>query len=102
AEEQVLRLVARLPQDNVAAAATVTLAIRGFAIDLRTTRDVYLAGESFQLQIATTDAQGDPTGQALSATLIKQIATRGRVTERDVVRKSIETDPKTAPPARPV
>ena len=36
---------AQLPQDNVAAAAAVMLAVRGFRIDLSTTRDVYLDGE---------------------------------------------------------
>ena len=34
AEEQALQLAARLPQDNVAAAATVVLAVRGFEIGL--------------------------------------------------------------------
>ena len=49
AEEQALRLVARLPQDNVAVAAAVMLAVRAFRIDLSTTRDVYLDGESFSV-----------------------------------------------------
>ena len=35
----------------MAAAATVMLAVRGFEIGLSTTRDVYLDGESFQLQV---------------------------------------------------
>ncbi len=84
AEEQALQLTARLPQDNVAAAATVMLAIRGFQISLSTTRDVYLDGESFQLQVDTTDAQGKPTGQSLVAALVKQIAdTQRRHRARD-------------------
>ena len=48
-EEQALRLVARLPQDNVAVTAAVMLAVRAFRIDLSTSRDVYLDGESFAL-----------------------------------------------------
>jgi tetratricopeptide (TPR) repeat protein len=95
AEEQALHLAARLPQDNVATAATVMLAIRGFQISLATTRDVYLDGESFQLQLETTDAQGKPTGQSLSAALVKQIPTPGGITEREMQRKRIVTDPKT-------
>ena len=55
--------MARLPQDNVAAAAAVMLAIRGFNIGVQTSRDVYLDGESFPMQISTTDARGEPTGQ---------------------------------------
>jgi tetratricopeptide (TPR) repeat protein len=95
AEEQALQLVARLPQDNVAAAATVMLAVRGFQISLNTTRDVYLDGESFQLQVDTSDAQGKPTGQSLVASLIKQVASPTGVTEREIKRKPLVTDPKT-------
>jgi uncharacterized protein YfaS (alpha-2-macroglobulin family)/TolA-binding protein len=93
-EEQLLRLVARLPQDHVATAATVALAVRGFRIGLKTARDVYLDGESFPLEVVTTDAQGQPTGQALSATVVKQIVAAGQVTERDVQTKSVTTDAK--------
>ncbi len=60
AEEQSLTLAARLPQDNVAAAATSCWRSRAFASHSRTTREIYLDGESFQLQVDTTDAQGDP------------------------------------------
>ena len=88
-------LNARLPQDNVAAAATVMLAVRGFEIALSTTRDVYLDGESFPLQVVTTDAQGNPIGESLSATLVKQVETEGRVTEREVTRQTLTTDTKT-------
>ena len=69
AEEQSLALAARLPQDNVATAASVMLAIQGFRIGLSTTRDTYLDGESFQLQVDTADAQGKPGGQSLSAAI---------------------------------
>ena len=71
------------------------LAVRGFEISLSTARDVYLDGESFPLQVVTTDAQGNPIGESLSATLVKQVTTEGRVTERDVTRKTLATDPKT-------
>ena len=95
ADEQALSLAARLPQDNVAAAATVILAIRGFKIGLASTRDVYLDGESFVLAVDTTDAQGSPTGQNLEAALIKRITSPGRVTEREVLRKPLSTEAKT-------
>ena len=95
AEEQALELAARLPQDNVAASARVMLAVRGFEIGLNTSRDVYLDGESFQVQVVTTDAQGEPAGESLSAALVKQVTTEGRVTEREIERKPLATDPKT-------
>ncbi len=95
AEEQALHLVAQLPQDNVATASTVMLAIRAFNISLKTTRDVYLDGESFQLNVTTHDAQGEPTGENLTVALLKQVNQAGRTTEREVVRKTLKTDPKT-------
>ncbi|MDR3636348.1 MAG: MG2 domain-containing protein, partial [Isosphaeraceae bacterium] len=95
AEEQALRLLAQLPQDNVGTAATVMLAIRAFNISLKTTRDVYLDGESFQLIATTHDAQGEPTGETLNVSVLKQVNQAGRATEREVVRKPLKTDPKT-------
>ena len=95
AEEQALRLVARLPQDNVAAAAAVMLAIRGFNIGVHTSRDVYLDGESFPVQVNASDARGEPTGQRLNAAVIKMVNQAGRITEREAQRKTVETDAKT-------
>ena len=94
AEEQALGLVARLPQDNVATAASVMLAIQGFRISLATTREIYLDGESFQLQVDTTDALGKPIGQPLSAAVVKLIESAGRITERETERKQLATDAK--------
>jgi tetratricopeptide (TPR) repeat protein len=95
AEEQALRLTARLPQDNVGTAAAVLLAIRGFNIHVRTARDVYLDGESFPVQLSTIDARGEPTGQSLNASVIKLVPQGGRVTEREAERKGVQTDAKT-------
>ena len=95
AEEQPLVLAARLPQDNVATAASVMLAIQGFRISLKTTRDLYLDGETFQLQVDTADAQGKPSGQPLSAAVIKMIRSGGQITERELERKQLTTDAKT-------
>ena len=76
----------------MAAAASVMLAIQGFRISLTTTRDIYLDGESFQLQVATADAQGKPVGQSLSAAVVKLISAGGRITEREMQRKQLTTD----------
>jgi uncharacterized protein YfaS (alpha-2-macroglobulin family)/TolA-binding protein len=94
-EEQGLRLVAQLPQDNVAAAASVLLAVRAFRIDLSTPRDVYLDGESIPLRVTTLDAQGEPTGQKLNVSVLKQVEQAGRTVEREAAKESIATDPKT-------
>src|SRR5262249_56414728 len=93
-EKQALRLVARLPQDNVAAAAAVMLAVRAFRIDLSTNRDVYLDGETFRVGATTLDAQGEPTGQALSIAVLKRVERNGQVSERQASRDDITTDKK--------
>ncbi len=95
AEEQGLRLVAQLPQDNVATRAAVLLAIRAFNISLQTSRNVYLDGESFQLTATTEDAQGEPTGESLNVSVLKQVTHAGLVTEREVLHKPLNTDAKT-------
>src|SRR5262245_54814255 len=95
AEEQSLRLVAQLPEDGVAAAARVLLAVRAFSIALHASRDVYLDGESFRLEVSTDDAQGKPSGETLSVAMLKQVTQAGRVTEREVLRKPLKTDPAT-------
>jgi len=95
AEEQALRIVAQLPQDGVAAAATAMLAVRAFRIDLNTGRDVYLDGESFELHAATLDAAGAPTGQELNVSVRKRVERAGQVVEREVSKATLTTDAKT-------
>ena len=92
AEEQALRLVARLPGDNVAAVAGVMLAINGFRIDLDTNRGVYLDGEAFVLKATTLDAQGKPTGRELRVSVLKRVRQGERTTEREVSRHVVTTD----------
>ena len=96
AEEQALRLVARLPGDNVSAVAGVMLAIKGFRIDLTTTRTVYLDGETFALSATTLDAQGKPTGQELRVSVLKLVHQGDHeITEREVSKRVLTTDKAT-------
>ena len=95
AEEQPLTLQAQLTQDNVATAANVLLAIRALTLDLKTTRDVYLNGETFQVKVRSSDALGKPVGETVSVALIKVFSQLGRTTEREAARKTVATDPKT-------
>ncbi len=102
AEEQPLGFTARLPRDNVAASGVVMLAVRGFSIGLSTNREVYLDGETFPLKTETTDAAGKPVGKKLSAAVFKRITESGRVTEREVSRVDVTTDPKTGKATTPI
>ncbi len=95
AEEMTLRLAAQLPQDGVAAAANVALVIRAFEIALKTTRAIYLDGESFQVRVRTDDPQGEPTGERLTAVLLKVVTQNNQTTEREITRKTVATDAKT-------
>ncbi len=102
AEEQALSLMAQLPQDGVAAAAMVQVAIRAFRTQLSTSRDVYLDGESFPLQVTTVDALGEPAGQALTLTVLEQVTQGGRTVERQVSQTKLTTDAKTGIAGVPV
>jgi tetratricopeptide (TPR) repeat protein len=102
AEEQALSLAARLPSDDVAAAVAVRLAVRAFDITLSTTRDVYLDGESFPLQVTTRDAVGEPVGQALTVRVLKRIEQAGRLVEREVSSHDMTTDAKTGEASVPI
>ncbi|WZP00456.1 MG2 domain-containing protein [Isosphaeraceae bacterium EP7] len=92
AEEQALRIVARLPQDDVAAAADVRLAVQGFRLSLETRRTVYLDGESFGLDVIAVDAQGKPAGRAVKVSVLKQVTRGSVVAEREISTASVTTD----------
>ena len=91
-EEQALRLVARLPQENVQAAATLSLAVRAFAAELSTPRTVYLDGETIRVDAATRDPMGKPVAETLSLAILKQVVDGDRVAEREVKRLDLKTD----------
>ncbi|MCA1686277.1 MAG: hypothetical protein LC745_09920, partial [Planctomycetia bacterium] len=95
AEAQALRITAHLPEENVAASAAVNVAVVSYTLGVRTNRDVYLDGEIFRVEATTRDVQGDPTGQSLSAALLKRVTQAERVTEKEVDRVDLKTDPKT-------
>jgi hypothetical protein len=96
AEEQALRIVAALPQENVGAVATAYLAVRAFRMSLNTDRSVYLAGETVPARLQTSDVEGKPIGQDVSLALLKRIPQPGgTVAEREVVRRTVRTDAKT-------
>ncbi len=94
-EDQALAIVAQLPADNVAARASVRIAVEGFSIGLSTPRNVYLDGETFNLAATTLDALGQPTGQDLRVSVIKPVQQSGRTIEREVGSQTFRTDKAT-------
>src|SRR4051812_1976935 len=41
------------------------------------------------------DARGEPTGQELAVSVLKQVTRAGQVSEREVTKETLTTDPKT-------
>ena len=95
-EEQTLNLVARMPEFNVATAAPLKLALRGFSIAMSTMRPAFLAGESFEVSLTTSDAEGKPTAQQLELEVIEKNPKTGQtVSQRAIESHEVATDAKT-------
>jgi hypothetical protein len=90
-ETQVLPLVVTLPERNLQTAVNIVLAARGFSIGLSTVRPVYVAGETFELKLSTTDAEGKPTAQKLTLKVLEQTTVEGKVGERLVEEHPLQT-----------
>ncbi|MCA9247003.1 MAG: tetratricopeptide repeat protein, partial [Planctomycetales bacterium] len=93
-EEQSLQVIARMPEFNLATAAPLRLATRGFSIALATVRPVYLSGESFEVTLTTSDAEGKPAGRKLALHVVEQIVVAGKAGERLVETVEVVTDEK--------
>ena len=59
-ESQPLTLNVQFPARNLSAGQTVYLATRGFEVGVKTLRDVYINGETFDATVTLTDPAGDP------------------------------------------
>ncbi|MDB5352249.1 MAG: large extracellular alpha-helical protein [Planctomycetota bacterium] len=102
ADDQILALRAALPKDDVGVVTAVRLAAKGFTIDLKTPRAVYLDGETFALDVTTLDAQGKPIAEDLSVAVLKRVIEAGQAAEREVKRSPVKTDAKTGRGSLPI
>ncbi len=91
-EEQTLPIRATLVDENVAAVADIALAVRAIQIRLSTTRDTYLDGESFAVNVAASDPLGKPVAQPITLAVVKRIVSNGEVSEREVSQQALATD----------
>ncbi len=91
-ESQILPLVVTLPERNLALAVNFFLATQGFGISLETVRPVYVAGESFEVSLATNDAEGKPIAEKLTLRVLQRTSVDGKVGERLVEEHPLETD----------
>ncbi|WP_153559037.1 tetratricopeptide repeat protein [Roseimaritima sediminicola] len=92
-ESQPLTLSVRYPHRNVGATATVYLATRGFAIDVQTTRDVYLQGETFETRFHVVDPAGEGVGTDLNVDVIRRSKKSSQQIEETVESHRVTTDP---------
>ena len=90
-EDQVLLFIVKLPQWNVYSRANFYLATQGFFIQLGTVRDIFVAGETFEVTVTTKDAERKPAGQKLNLKVLELTTVEGKVGERPVEEHAIET-----------
>ena len=80
-ESQPLALTVHYPGRNLQATKTVYLATRGFDIKVASTRDVYIAGETFEASFTVASPAGTPVGTELTVEVFEQTLVDGVVGE---------------------
>ncbi len=91
-ESQPLPLVVFLPERNLQAGKTFYLATQAFTLSADTVRDVFLAGETFELKVDAKDAEGEPLAVPLELRVLKRTTVAGRTGEVSVQQHVIKTD----------
>lgn len=90
-EEQILPFVVKLPPWNEQSTVNFYLATQGFSIQLAAERDVFVAGESFEVTVTTKDAERKPVGQELRLKVAKVTTIEGKAGERPVEEHAVQT-----------
>lgn len=91
-ESQALNIVATYPEKNLTAASTVHLAMRGFAIRVKTLRNVYIDGESFDATVSVSDPAGESVGTELKLEVLERTLVNGKRGERLVETFEVKSD----------
>ncbi len=66
------RFEAAVPSRSLSVQRGITIATRGFSIGLKTTRQVFLADETFDIRVTTTDAAHRPSAEKLTLKVFRQ------------------------------
>ncbi|NUQ64841.1 MAG: tetratricopeptide repeat protein [Pirellulales bacterium] len=91
AENAEVDLTASLAERNLRAEARLFIAPREFQIELTTVRDVFVAGEPFEVTVRTRDLADQPTGRKLKLAMLEVTSVEGKVGERLVEEREVET-----------
>ncbi|MEK6237203.1 MAG: tetratricopeptide repeat protein, partial [Planctomycetales bacterium] len=94
-ESRVVTLAAQLPQRNLAAKANFFLSAVGFSLGVKAPRAVYLAGETFDVEIKAVDAEGKPAARDLQLQVLEITKVDGGVGERLVAKHALRSDKET-------
>ncbi|HEV3022339.1 MAG TPA: MG2 domain-containing protein, partial [Pirellulales bacterium] len=93
-EAQALPFVVTLAERGLQTSVNFFLATQGFALNVGTVRPVYVAGETFEVAVTATDAEGKPTAQKLILHVLERTTVDGKVGEREVEQHELTTDEK--------
>ncbi len=91
-ESQQATLSAELAERNLVAKKIFYLSTQGFSVSAETVRYVYLAGETFELKITASDAEGEPVQRPLTLSVLRQTEVDGEYGEVLVEKHEVTTD----------
>ncbi|HKD35778.1 MAG TPA: MG2 domain-containing protein, partial [Pirellulales bacterium] len=93
-ETQALPLVATLAERNLRTVQNFFLATQGFSFSLSTVRPVFVAGETFEITVKATDAEGKPLGEDFVLRVLERTVVDGKVGETEVEQHKLAIDAK--------
>ncbi|MES2791987.1 MAG: tetratricopeptide repeat protein [Planctomycetota bacterium] len=93
-EAQPVQLVASFPERNLATGETIFLATRGFQIGIKTIRNVYVTGETFDAVVSVTDPAGKPIGTDLKFEILEVTQTATGTGEARLSTHDLKSDAK--------
>ena len=94
--EGTLDFRAELLEEGVSTSGRVFLSLRGYRASLSTARGVYLAGDRFDVNLATTTPDGKPAGRKMNVSVLRRETGNGnRYTEVLAERFELTTDDET-------
>lgn len=91
-ESQPLTLTVQYPQRNLTTTKTVYLATRGFNVSVDSTRDVYIAGETFETTFAVSSPSGKPVSTDLKVEVFEQTRVKRVTGEKLVQTHEVKSD----------
>lgn len=94
-ESQTLLMTVLLPERSLQTGKQFFLATQGYGLSLSTVRDVYIAGETFEVTVTARDAEGEPTSRDLTLHVLRQTTTSRKTGEVEVESHPLQTDART-------